>query len=269
MDIKTLYSLSEKTENKTRLEKFLRYQYRLELNDSFFSAGLLPHFRYKNDIHDKLSSGIDLEKSLYSKIVTVDKENELFNKQYDLYSSELEKLEGINEFLGEKVDKVFIDSIIKNYLSETQRDLLFKDSALDFSINTQGLSFRVNIAFADNGASIEPFIVIRKIMSKPFTLKQMGVTETILEKFKAGSGLLLISGPTGSAKSSTLTSIIDYYNNFERKNIISLEDPIEFFWKKDKWKKCMIFQREIGRTVPTFHEGIRSALRENPDVIIV
>lgn len=272
MNIHSLYKLEEiedKETYKSLFQKFLFFQEAVALNDSFLSASVLPSFRYKNDIYNIKTSAINIEKHIYKNTVKVDKTHKDFDEQYNQYENKLDYLEGVEELLENPIEKEFIDFIIQEHLTDVQREILFNEGSIDFGINSGKNNFRVNCAFLDNGLKVEPFIVLRKIASKPFSLKEMGVTKKILNQFRAWSGLILISGPTGSAKSSTLTSMLDYYNNHEKKNIITLEDPIEFFWKKELWNKSMIYQREVWKTVKTFHGWIKAALRENPDVLVI
>ncbi len=109
-------------------------------------------------------------------------------------------------------------------------------------------------------------IVMRQIPSSLFTLEQIGLPDTVRELLFKPRGLILVTGPTGSGKSTTLASMIDVINRERGVHIITIEDPIEFYHTS---KKSIITQREVGDDVPSFAEAIRRALRQDPDVILV
>ena len=122
--------------------------------------------------------------------------------------------------------------------------------------------FRVN-AFKAKG-SFE--IVLRQIPNDILTLGQIGLPDKMKDLLMRPRGLFLVTGPTGSGKSTTLASMIDWINTHREDHVITIEDPIEYFHDH---KKCIITQREVGIDVSTFAEAIRSGLRQDPDVILV
>src|SRR6202035_2083981 len=109
-------------------------------------------------------------------------------------------------------------------------------------------------------------IVMRRIPSEFLTFEQIGMPEGIKRLITRPRGLLLVTGPTGSGKTTSLASMINFINTNYDKHIITLEDPIEYYHKHNK---STVNQREIGVDVPGFKEGIRRALRMDPDVILV
>jgi twitching motility protein PilT len=133
----------------------------------------------------------------------------------------------------------------------------------DFAYEIQGLArFRSNV-FADrkgHGA------VFRVIPSKILTAEQLGLSQHILNLCKLNKGLVLVTGPTGSGKSTTLCAMIDYVNRLRPDHIITIEDPIEFVHEN---QKCMINQREVHTHTDSFKDALRAALREDPDIILV
>ncbi|MGC4075220.1 MAG: type IV pilus twitching motility protein PilT [Nibricoccus sp.] len=109
-------------------------------------------------------------------------------------------------------------------------------------------------------------IVLRQIPNRMFGLRDIGLPDKIKELLYLPRGLILVTGPTGSGKSTTLASMINYVNEHRDGHIITIEDPIEYYHPH---KKCIVTQREIGVDVPSFSEAIRRALRQDPDIILV
>ena len=109
-------------------------------------------------------------------------------------------------------------------------------------------------------------IVLRQIPNRMFGLRDIGLPDKIKELLYLPRGLILVTGPTGSGKSTTLASMINYINEHRDGHIITVEDPIEYYHPH---KKCIVTQREIGVDVPSFSEAIRRALRQDPDIILV
>ena len=133
----------------------------------------------------------------------------------------------------------------------------------DFSFEVPGLArFRVN-AFNQNRGSAAVF---RTIPSEILSLEQLGAPKIFEEISDYPRGVVLVTGPTGSGKSTTLAGMVNHKNDTEYGHILTLEDPIEFVHQS---KKCLMNQREIGRDTLGFNEALRSALREDPDVILV
>lgn len=143
-----------------------------------------------------------------------------------------------------------------------QQELQQKGGA-DFAIEyTDGMRFRVAV-FKQRGTI---GMVMRRIPSAFLTFEQLRMPEAIRSLIVRPRGLLLVTGPTGSGKTTSLASMINFINDNYDRHIITLEDPIEYYHKH---KKCTVNQREIGVDVPEFKEGIRRALRMDPDVILV
>ncbi len=109
-------------------------------------------------------------------------------------------------------------------------------------------------------------MVLRQIPNMMFGLRDLGLPDKIRELLYRPRGLILVTGPTGSGKSTTLASIINYINENRDGHIITIEDPIEYYHKH---KRCVVTQREIGSDVPSFADAIRRALRQDPDIILV
>ncbi len=134
---------------------------------------------------------------------------------------------------------------------------------IDFSYEIPDLArFRVNLFRQQRGAGA----VFRVIPSKIMTIEQLGLPEQVRRIAQMKSGLVLVTGPTGSGKSTTLAAIVDLVNESRSLHIITIEDPIEFVHPN---KKCLIHQREIGTHAKSFAEALKAAGREDPDVILV
>lgn len=133
----------------------------------------------------------------------------------------------------------------------------------DFSFEVPGLArFRVNAFNHNRGAGA----VFRTIPSRVLTMDDLGLGDTFRRVTESPRGLVLVTGPTGSGKSTTLAAMLDYLNTNTYQHILTIEDPIEFVHES---KKCLINQREVHRDTLGFAEALRSALREDPDVILV
>ncbi len=133
----------------------------------------------------------------------------------------------------------------------------------DFAHEITGVSrFRVNVLRDRNGVAA----VIRTISSNTVTVEQMGITPEVQQLCSLTKGLVLVTGPTGSGKSTTLCALVDLINRSRHDHIITIEDPIEFVHQS---KKCLITQRQVGVHTQSFKSALRAALREDPDIILV
>ena len=148
-------------------------------------------------------------------------------------------------------------------LSEEQKITFEKTSELDLAFGVKGLSrFRANI-YVQRGAVAGAF---RTIPFKILSFEEIGLPPIMAELLKKPSGLVLVTGPTGSGKTTTLAALIDKINNEQRCHILTIEDPIEFVHPN---KLSVVNQREIGSDTENFHNALRSVLRQDPDVVLV
>jgi twitching motility protein PilT len=153
--------------------------------------------------------------------------------------------------------------LIFEILTERQREAFQENMELDFSHSVRGLGrFRVNVFMQRNGLGA----VFRLIPENIQTISELGLPEQILDLVDVSEGLVLVTGPTGSGKSTTLASIIHTINERERAHIITIEDPIEFVHNN---KLSLINQREVSSHTHSFSNALRAALREDPDIILV
>ncbi|MBO4491585.1 MAG: PilT/PilU family type 4a pilus ATPase [Lentisphaeria bacterium] len=134
---------------------------------------------------------------------------------------------------------------------------------LDFAHEIPGLArFRCNYLYDYNGMAA----VLRQIPSKILTVEQLGLPLTLLDICNYKSGLVLVTGPTGSGKSTTLAAMIDYINETQNKHIITIEDPVEFVHQN---KRSTIVHREVGIHARSFPSALRGAMRSDPDIVLI
>ena len=156
-----------------------------------------------------------------------------------------------------------LESYITEILTPNQSDYFRRGNDLDFSyVAAEGGRFRVNVFRKDTGLGA----TFRAIPSEIPTLAKLGLPPIVTKLCDYHQGMILVTGSTGTGKSTTLAAMIDLLNQSRKLNIISLEDPIEFVHRS---KSSQIIQRELGTHIPNFAEGVRAAMREDPDVILV
>ncbi|MFN5744647.1 MAG: type IV pilus twitching motility protein PilT [Methylococcaceae bacterium] len=161
------------------------------------------------------------------------------------------------------LDHKEVHGLIYDIMNDKQRQDYEEFLECDFSFDLPGLArFRVN-AFNQNRG---PGAVFRTIPSRILTLEDLGCPRFFKDVTRHPRGLVLVTGPTGSGKSTTLAAMIDYINASDYSHVLTIEDPIEFVHES---RKCLINQREVHRDTLGFNEALRSALREDPDVILV
>jgi len=156
-----------------------------------------------------------------------------------------------------------VQELVYDIMNDRQRKEYEQNLECDFSFEVPDLArFRVNAFVQNRGAGA----VFRTIPSDVLTLEQLGAPEIFKSISDNPRGLVLVTGPTGSGKSTTLAAMIDYVNENKHHHILTIEDPIEFVHKN---KRSLINQREVHRDTHSFNNALRSALREDPDVILV
>ena len=156
-----------------------------------------------------------------------------------------------------------LEGYIAEILTRTQNEHFAKGNDLDFSyVSAEGGRFRVNVYRKETGIGA----TFRAIPSNVPTLESLALPPVVTKVCDFHQGMVLVTGSTGTGKSTTLAAMIDHLNSTRRLNIISLEDPIEFVHRS---KQSQVIQRELGTHIPSFAEGVRAAMREDPDVILV
>ncbi|MCS7262214.1 MAG: type IV pilus twitching motility protein PilT [Aquificaceae bacterium] len=153
--------------------------------------------------------------------------------------------------------------IAYSVMSERHRKVLEERNQVDFSFGVKDIGrFRANVFFQKGSIAA----VFRRLPNKIMNVRELGLTERVLELCHKSMGLVLVTGPTGSGKTTTLAALINYINENFAHHIITVEDPIEYVFPH---KKSIVNQRELGEDVHSFADALKAALREDPDVILV
>ncbi|MCG9660322.1 type IV pilus twitching motility protein PilT [Vibrio mediterranei] len=156
-----------------------------------------------------------------------------------------------------------VHKLVFDIMNDKQRSEYEEHLEIDFSFDVPDIGrFRVNAFNQSRGCSA----VFRTIPSEVPTLAQIDAPDKFSEIASLERGLVLVTGPTGSGKSTTLAAMVDHINQHQNKHILTIEDPIEFVHQN---KKCLVNQREVHRDTHSFKSALRSALREDPDIILV
>jgi twitching motility protein PilT len=165
------------------------------------------------------------------------------------------------------LDEPAVHALLDELLDERTREHFHRERDLDFAYSLGSgeafkARFRCNYLYKHTG----PGAVFRTIPSKVLSVEQLGLPSQVVELARRRAGLVLVTGPTGSGKSTTLAAMISWINHNRAGHILTIEDPVEFVHQP---VKCLITHREVGADVPSFADAIRSAGRENADVILV
>src|SRR5438445_52765 len=156
-----------------------------------------------------------------------------------------------------------LEMMLLSVMPERNRGEWKETGDSDFAYEIGGLArFRVNAARDRKG----PIAVFRVIPAKVVSVEQLGISKEVQQLCYLTKGLVLVTGPTGSGKSTTLCALVDLINRTRTDHIITIEDPIEFVHEN---KKCVITQRQVGVHTDSFKRALRSALREDPDIVLV
>ena len=168
----------------------------------------------------------------------------------------------IKVFNEDVITREQIESFWKTTLDKAQFDYLINNGDLDFAVVVEGQRFRANGYYSSYG----PSMVLRKIITEIPNIEKLGLPPAAHEAITHKTGLVLVTGQTGSGKSTSLAAMIDQINTHRAENIITVEDPIEFVHPD---KKSIISQREVGKDTGSFAKALKSALRQDPDIILV
>jgi twitching motility protein PilT len=155
-----------------------------------------------------------------------------------------------------------LQEMIFSLITERQKEMFEENRDLDFSYAIGDTRFRVNIHYEKENVGLAARIINKELP----TMDGLGLPPVVTEYLHNNRGLILMTGPTGCGKSTTLAAMINYINNNYSRKIITLEDPIEFLFPSNK---SIIIQRQLGSDIPTFESGLKHALRQDPNVIMV
>jgi twitching motility protein PilT len=198
----------------------------------------------------------------------------LFRKMVELRASDLHVCAGAPPMLrldgdmtplpgGPVLSAADVERVVLSIAPERNREEFARRHDTDFAYELEGLArFRANVFMDRKGMGA----VFRVIPNRIITAEEMGLSPEILELCSLSKGLVLVTGPTGSGKSTTLCALIDYINRHRTDHIITIEDPIEFVHEN---RSCLINQRQVGEHTGSFKDALRAALREDPDVILI
>ena len=163
---------------------------------------------------------------------------------------------------GEMIKNEDIENLLNKYCSKSDVELFNRKNELDSGFMLENMRFRANFYKTLKG----PAVVLRKVETAILNMDSLNLPPVMYSIVDMHKGLVLVTGPTGSGKSTTLASIVNQINETRQANIITIEDPVEFIHKD---KKSIISHREVGKQTESFSTALKSALREDPDVILV
>ncbi|HTB63638.1 MAG TPA: type IV pilus twitching motility protein PilT [Opitutales bacterium] len=170
---------------------------------------------------------------------------------------------GMSPVDGPKLTPEDTEQLMRSIASDHHQQKAKQVGGADFAFAFMDKArFRVSVLKAKGNYGM----VLRQIPYKMFGMRELGLPDRIKDLLQRPRGLILVTGPTGSGKSTTLASMVNWINENEEGHIITIEDPIEYYHPH---KKCIVTQREVGVDVPSFSEAIRGALRQDPDIILV
>ncbi|MEK7195200.1 MAG: PilT/PilU family type 4a pilus ATPase [Patescibacteria group bacterium] len=155
------------------------------------------------------------------------------------------------------------EGLIFNFLTPEQKDRFLKERQIDFAYSFEDKArFRANVYFQKGYVAA----ALRLIPARVRTIDELNLPPIIHDFTKLSQGFILVVGPAGHGKSSTLAAMLDEINHTRSDHVVTIEDPIEYVFTQDR---CIISQREVGGDTPTFHSGLRTILRQDPDVIMI
>ncbi len=170
---------------------------------------------------------------------------------------------GLQLLAGPKVSPAAVEALVREILNADQQEQLRRDQAVDLAYSLPGVGrFRINVYWQRGTLAF----VARRVRTDLPSFEALGLPEVLKDLAMRKRGLVLVTGPTGSGKSTTLAAMIDYRNTHADGHIVTIEDPIEFLHPD---KRSLVSQREVATDTPSFHHALRAALRQAPDVLLI
>ncbi|HPE20168.1 MAG TPA: PilT/PilU family type 4a pilus ATPase [Candidatus Mcinerneyibacteriales bacterium] len=191
-------------------------------------------------------------------------ENEASDLHFKVGSPPMMRLDGVLQPVGDfKLSPEQTLAIAKQFMNDNQFARFEEEHELDFSVGIRGMGrFRINCFIARGAVAI----ALRRISTQILSIDDLNLPDKLKDIALLPRGMVLVTGTTGSGKSTTLAGMIDFINSMERKHIITVEDPIEYLFSD---KKSIVNQREIGSDTESFSQALRRILRQDPDVIMI
>jgi twitching motility protein PilT len=200
---------------------------------------------------------------MLEKLVKYARENKLSDLHLHSDRPLAMRIHGIIQRVAEDIiSRKDIEDFLDKHLDVDQKDFFEKNKQVDFAVPYEDVRFRVNAYLASHG----PSMVMRKIETVIPDIEKLGLPKAMIDIVHAENGLVLVTGPTGSGKSTSLAALINQINMERKGNIITVEDPIEYMHQS---KGCIVSQREIGKDAVSFAHALKAMLREDPDIILV
>lgn len=200
---------------------------------------------------------------MLEKLVKYARENKLSDLHLHSDRPLAMRIHGTIERVSEDIiSRKDIEDFLNKHLDVDQKDFFEKNKQVDFAVPYEDVRFRVNAYLASHG----PSMVLRKIETVIPDIEKLGLPKAMIDIVHEENGLVLVTGPTGSGKSTSLAALINEINLKRKGNIITVEDPIEYMHQS---KGCIVSQREIGKDAVSFAHALKAMLREDPDIILV
>lgn len=232
------------------LKKILQLGINHNASDLHFVCGLSPFFRIDGELYS------------LEEILEANKEGHDFKgkeNHEDFMEQEIASEEGVR---SHKITEKDLEKIVEEILSEPQKEKFIREKDIDFGYTMNGYRFRGNLSYERGNMKL----VFRIISNQNPTLEEVGMPPIVYKLLSLSQGLILVTGPTGSGKSTSLAAMINYLNENYRYNIVTLEDPVEFIFNSNK---SIITQRQLHDDMSSFSEGLKHVFRQDPDVIMV
>lgn len=199
---------------------------------------------------------------MFSQLIGIAKENGASDLHIEAGLPPALRVRGVLKTLDQPLPAKETQEIVQSLLNQEQWDHFLERRSFDFSRSIQGVRCRINVLQTSRGIGL----AVRLLPASTVTIESLNLHPDFRRLAQNSHGLLLVNGPTGSGKSSTVAALVEEINQTESRHIVTIESPIEFFHRP---KRSYVRQREVGRDTPSFRQALIDALREDPDVLVV